>query len=246
MKEFFELLAALSPAITYAFFVFREIKEIFFDKDSEGESFGVQLKYVIFPWIRKRKKKIKTPESVEYTDEERNEVISNLLIHNFFQIVSSMKNNIPNMEFGHLKKSQVLRDVIRIYIETIEKHTMDLIKKNKLDELSTLQLNQLLMDEIGVIDFEIYSKMRNRLGDELYFKLIEDPVKGFKVRNSIFKEIFVNGVLLMSSQSMSMYGYDNYKRASEILTSMYISLQTIVRTFEKVFRDYNGELDKYF
>lgn len=156
-----------------------------------------------------------------------------------------MKTNIPTIEFGSQKKNVVLRDVILIYVETIEEHTSEFIKTHRIDELNTQQLNDLLIKEIVKVNFEIYSKMRIRLGELLYLKIIEDPVKGFRVRNAIFKEIFVNGVLLMSSQSMSVYQYDNYKRASEILTSMYISLQVIVRNFEKVFKDYNGELDQY-
>ena len=149
------------------------------------------------------------------------------------------------MEFGHPKKGIILKDVIKIYVETIEIHAADFLKRNKLDELNTQQLNQLLLEEIPKIEYEIYSKMRNRLGDSLYYLLIDHPYKGFKVRNSIFKEIFISGVLTLSSQSMAVYKYDNYKRISEMLTSMYISLQTIVKTFEKVFKDYNGDLDKF-
>jgi hypothetical protein len=70
-------------------------------------------------------------------------------------------------------------------------------------------------------------------------------VKGFKAKNSIFREIFINGVLYMSVQHMSVYNYNNYERATEIFTSMYISLQTIVKNFEQVFKEFNGELNKY-
>ena len=203
------VLIILVPIIV-ALYILKEIKEIFFTSDNEGETFGVKLKRFIMPWTRK-KGKIKEPSNIKYSDDERIEIISKLLIHNFFQAVSIMKTNIPTIEFGSQKKNLILRDVILIYVETIEEHVSDFIKNRRIDELNTQQFNEIMIKEIIKIEFEIYSKMRSRLGEILHLKLIEDPVKGFKVRNAIFKEIFVNSVLLMSSQSMSVYQYDNYK-----------------------------------
>jgi len=249
MVDILKWFGILAPSITYLFFILREIKEIFFDKDSSGDSFITNIKYIFLPGTRKREKNeyhsLHEPPNVKYSDCERQLIISELLVHNFFISVNNIKNNIPNMEFGHPKKGIILKDVIKIYVETIENHSADFLKRNKLDELNTQQLNQLLLEEIPKIEYEIYSKMRNRLGDSLYYLLIDHPYKGFKVKNSIFKEIFISGVLTLSSQSMAVYKYDNYKRISEMLTSMYISLQTIVKTFEKVFKDYNGDLDKF-
>lgn len=248
IKEFIKFLkdypsVLISIAIlAIILYLLKDIKEIFFNKDSSGETFWQKIQY--YTRIR-MKRKVKDPGNVKYNDSEREEAVQKLLIHNFFLSVSAFRSQIPNMDFGYPKKSEVLRDVILIYITTIEKYTHDFITSHNIDELSTSKLNEMLAIEIGKVSYEIYGKMKERLGDALYNKLIEDPVRGFKVKNSIFKEIFINGVLLISSQAMSVYHYDNYERASEILTSMYVSLQVIVKNFEKVFKDYNGELDKY-
>jgi len=225
-------------------YILKEIKEIFFSVDSRDETFGTKLKYFLFFWLKK-KKRIVEPKHVQYSNDAREAIVSKLLIHNFFQSINNMRIKIPLMQFGSDKKNKVFRDIIRIYIETIEKYAETVLKNYKLDELTTTKLNQILIEEIEKSRYEIYNKMRIRLGDALYLKLIDDPVRGIKAKNAIFMEIFISGVLLISSQAMSVYDYDNYERASEMLTSMYISLQVIVRNFESVFKDFNGEIDAY-
>lgn len=233
----------IGPAIVYFFFFVREIKEIFFDKDDNGETFGVKLKRAVF-LSGERKTKVSEPRTIKYSDDERKIAIDNLLIHNFFICVSKFRNELPNMEFsGSIKKNKILREVILLYIETIEEHASDFIKENKLDELTTLELNEKLKFQIKIIDHEIYSKLRERLSEDVYSMIIDHPVKGFRARNGFLREILIDGVLSITTQSMSVYGYDNYKRVSEALTSMYISVLVIVRNFEKVFKDFNGELE---
>lgn len=244
-KDYPALLTIIGFTIIFLYII-KELKSIFFmHRHDDNETYGERLRRFIFFWRRKKRKVIE-PKNVHYSDEDREKVKSKLLIHNFFQSINDIKTRIPSMDFGYPRKNEVLRNVIKIYVETIEKYAACIIKNYKLDELSTQQLNDILVQEIEKISYEIFSKMKSQLGDDLYNKLIEDPVKGFRFRNTIFREIFINGVLLISSQSMSVYNYDNYERASELLTSMYVSLQVIVRNFEKVFKDYNGELDKYF
>jgi hypothetical protein len=242
LSKNYPVLLSIIGFIIVFLYILKEIKEIFFIRLHDDETFGKKIYHWIFFW-RKRKKVIE-PKNIHYSDSDREKIVSKLLIHNFFQAVNNIKTRIPSMDFGDPKKNEVLRDVIRIYVETIEKYACCLIKNYKLDDLNTQQLNKILVEEIEKATYEIYAKMKNKLGDILYQKLIEDPVKGFRARNSIFREIFINGVLLISSQAMSVYNYDNYERASEILTSMYISLQVIVNNFEKVFKDHNGELDE--
>lgn len=225
--------------------ILKEIKEVFFSTDSDGQRFGSYLYHVIFFWTPRKKRKMES-KHIQYSNSEREKIVNELLIHNFFVSINTIKIQIPSMEFGNQMKSDALRDIIKIYVETVEKYTMNVLKNYKLDELETSKLNEIFLSEIEKAGFELYSKMKYRLGDELYYKIIEDPVKGFKSRNSIFREVFINGIALMSSQAMSVYDYDNYNRASEILTSMYISLNLIVKNFYKTFKDYNGELDKYF
>jgi len=240
----YPILLAITGFIIIFLYILGQVKDVFFNKlEGDDQSFGTKLKYFFFFWLKR--KKIQEPKSIHYKDEEREKIIDRLLIHNFFQSASNIRNKIPLMDFGYPKKSETLRDVILIYVDTVEKHAHYVLKNYKLDELTTSRLNEILLEEIEKGHFEVYAKMKDRLGDKLYQKLIEDPEKGFKVRNSIFREIFINGILLISSQAMSVYRYDNYERASEILTSMYVSIQVIVKNFEKVFKDYNGELDKY-
>ena len=251
ISEIFQWLFKSYPAIITAvgaiiicLYILGQIKDVFY-KEGDEESFATKMKYFFFFWLKRKKKKVVEPKPVHYTDEDRQKVVDKLLIHNFFLAVSNIRNQIPSMDFGHQKKSEALRDVIKIYVDTIEKYASTILKNYKLDELSMSKLNEILISEIDKATYEIYNRMKDRLGEALYIKLIEDPVKGFKARNAIFREIFVNGVLLISTQAMSVYNYDNYERASEILTSMYVALQVIVKNFEKVFKDYNGELDKY-
>lgn len=229
--------------IIFILYIFKQIKEIFSDPDSNGVSFGEKIKK--FLNIKNKNEKKNEPSHVQYTDDERKKIIKKLQMHNFFVLSCNLKNNLNNVDFGNFKKNQILRDIIKIYIDTIEKHTKDFIKNNKLDLMDTYEINELLKKEIELIDYDIYIKYKNRLGDDLYNLIIDHPEKGFKTRNSTFREIFINGIISISSQSLSVYDYDNYERASEILTSMYISLNVIVKNFEKVFKDFNGELDKY-
>lgn len=250
LEEIFKWLLTNYPTLLFILciifgllYLLKQTKELFFSRDEDGDTFGVKLRYFFYFWSIK--KKSKEPSNVKYTDDERKEARSKLLIHNFFQSTNNIKTKIPTMEFGDSGKTIIFRDVIRIYVEIIERKSIEIIKNHKLDELTTIELNDILNQTINEIHIEIYSKMRERLGDILYMKIIEDPDRGFKARNAIFREIFINGVTLISSQSMSVYNYDNYERASEILTSMYVSLQVIVRNFEKVFKDFNGELDEY-
>lgn len=245
MMKNYPVLLTITGIIIVFLYILKEIKDVFFSIDSKGDTFGVKLFYCFFFWI-KRKKRISEPEQVKYSDEDREKVVSKLLVHNFFQFIKFTKRQIPLMNFGSPKKNQSLRDIIEIYVDTIDKYSSEILKNYKLDELETSKFNDILLQEINKADCEIYYKMKLKLGDILYLKLIEDPVRGFRVRNAIFREIFVNGVTLISAQAMSVYNYDNYERASEILTSMYISLNVIVKNFEKVFKEYNGELDKYF
>jgi hypothetical protein len=240
----YPILLFITGGIIVILYILKELKEVFFSTDSDGQRFGTYLKHVLFFWLP-RSKRVIEPKHIQYSNEEREKILSKLLVHNFFQSVILMKRQISNMDFGYEKKNDIFRDIIKIYVETIEKYATYILKNYKLDELETSKLNEILLQEIDKATIEIYSKMRERLGDVLYKKLIEDPVRGFKVRNSIFREIFINGVTLISAQAMSVYNYDNYERASEILTSMYVSLNVIVKNFEKVFKDYNGELDKY-
>jgi hypothetical protein len=227
-----------------ALYFLKEIKEIFFTEG--GDTFGQKLKHFFFPWTKKPKGKVVEPKNVKYNEDERKEAVDRLLIHNFFISCDELKRQIKIMEFGHPRKNEILRGIILIYVETIEKYAINIIQNFKLDELDVHHLNAILVQEIEKASYEIYNRMKDKICNEsLYNKIIEDPIKGFKVRNSIFKEVFVRGVLNMSTQAMSVYHYDNYERASEILTSMYISLQVIVKNFEKVFKDYNGELDQY-
>lgn len=244
IRNYPTLLIVIGSIIVFLY-ILKEIKDVFFSIDSKGDTFGTKLFYFFFFWV-KRKTRVTEPEHVKYSDDEREKVVSKLLVHNFFQSIHLIKRQIPFMEFGLPKKSQVLREVIEIYVDTVEKYSSDVLKNYKLDELKTSKLNDILLSEIDKASYEIYSKMKIKLGDVLYIKLIEDPTRGFRSRNAIFREVFVNGVTLISSQSMSVYNYDNYERASEILTSMYVSMNVIVKNFEKVFKEYNGELDKYF
>ncbi len=244
MLKNYPILLIIIGVVIVSLYILKEIKEIFFNRDHDGQSFGNYLYHTIFFWLPKSKKVIE-PKHVQYTSEEREKIVDKLLVHNFFISITNIKTQIPAMQFGSEKKNAVLRDVIKIYVETIEKYAIAILKNYKLDELLCAKLNEILLQEIDKAHIEIYAKMKDRLGEALYIKLIEDPVRGFKARNSIFREIFINGITLISSQSMSVYNYDNYERASEILTSMYVSLNVIVKNFEKVFKDYNGELDKY-
>jgi len=233
----------LGSVVTYGFFVIREIKEIFFDKDDTGESFGVKLIRAIF--LSRKKRKVIEPKIVIYSDGERKVMVDNLLIHNFFISVCRMRIAIANTTFGgSSQKDKILRDVIIIYIDSIEKYATLFLKENQLDKLSTNALNEKLNSEIKRIEYEIYGKLRERLGFDIYNKVIEDPIKGFRTKNAHLKEILIDGVLSISTQSMAVYEYDNYKRASEILTSLYVSLKVIVKNFESVFKDFNGDLEK--
>jgi hypothetical protein len=238
----YPVLLFIIGGIVVILYILKELKDIFFTEG--GDTFGKKIKYFFFFWL-KRKRKVIEPKNVHYSDEERQEVVNKLLIHNFFISCSNMRRQIEIMDFGYPKKNEVLRSIITIYVDIIEKYAHEMIVNYKLDELDVTKINSILMQEIEKANYEIYSKMKTKLGDVLYNKLIEDPVKGFRARNQIFREIFINGVLLISSQAMSVYHYDNYERASEILTSMYVSLQVVVKNFEKVFKDYNGELDAY-
>jgi len=233
----------IGSGIAYFFFFIREIKEIFFDKDGSGETFGEKLKQA-FLLSKTRKRKTIESKTVTYTDGEREEIIDNLLIHNFFISISKLKNELPNFIFdGSIKKNKVLKEVILIYMETIEEHAINFLKSNKLDELSTNELNEKLKVEIKIIDYEIHGKLREKLGEDVYNMVIEHPVKGFRSSNAFLKEVLLDGVLSISTQAMSAYGYDNYKRASEILTSIYVSTQIIVKSFQRAFKDFNGELE---
>lgn len=233
----------IGGCVFFLFHIIREIKEIFIDKGNENESLGTKLKYFIFFWL-KRKEKIK--DNVIYSDEERKEVIETLKKHNFFQEINLIKmETIPSLNFGDIRKNEVFRDIIRIYVDTIELSVIKILETYHLDKMKTNELNKLFTEKIDENTILIYSKMRTRLGNDLYNLVIEDPVMGFRTKNSIFREIFIRGVLNMSAQHMSMYGYDNYRRSTEILTSMYISLQVIVKNFGQVFKDFNGELNKY-
>lgn len=236
----------LTLGVLYIILLFlKELKIIFVNKDGEKESLFVKIKNYLISLLKKRKLKIVNPEHIVYTDEMRKERKDKLEIHNFFQQVNNMKNSIPSMNFGSIRKNEIFRDVIMIYVETISNDVLNIIKNNNFDELKTNEMNKLFSDGITTCTNHIYSNMRTRLGEPLYNKLIEDPVKGFRAKNAIFRDVFINGVLYMSNQHMSVYNYDNYERATEILTSMYISLQVIVKNFEQVFKDYNGELDQY-
>lgn len=247
MLENYPTILIILGGIIVFLYIIKEIKDIFFSRDSSGITFGTNLKYFFFFWLKKEKRleRIKEPKNMSYTKEGREKMISKLFVHNFFQSTCNMKRNIEHMDFGSFEKNIVLRDIIKIYVETIEKYAKYFLENYNLDEFNTRKLNELLLHEIERAQSEIYSKMRYKLGNDLYNKLIEDPIRGFKTKNAIFKEIFINGVMLISSQAMSVYNYDNYERASEILTSMYISLQVIVKNFESVFKNYNGELDAY-
>jgi len=242
--KYFPITIIIIAAAVYVFLlILKEIKIIFFDKAGEDETFTTKLKYLFFFWI-KRKKRVKEPKHIKYSDEEREKAISDLLIHNFFQAINNTRIKLPSMNFGNDKKSELLRGIIKIYIDVTEKYVVSILKNYKLDELTTVKLNAILMDEIGKAGLEIKSKIIARTGELIYNMLIKDPVKGFNARNATFKEIFIDGILLLSSQSMSVYKYDNYRRASEILTSMYVSSRVILKNFEQVFKDFNGELEK--
>jgi len=233
--------------IAFILYIIKEIKEIFVDRGVEEESFGIKIKYFFFFWLKKSKKfKHPDPHNIIYDDEDRKNAISTLKKHNFFQEINLIKNNkIISMNFGSKRKNEILKDVIWIYVDVIGENVLNIIKNYQLDKMKTDEINDLFSKEINNTSIQIYSKIRTKIGDDLYNMIIEDPNKGFKVENSIFREIFINGVLNMSVQHMSVYGYDNYERATDILTSMYISLQIIVKNFEKVFKNFNGELDKY-
>lgn len=254
-KIFSEWLIRTYPTMLYTvgsiivlLYIIKEFKITFIDKGSEKTSLGYKIKHFFIFWMKDEQKTIEIEEKqhVILTDDERKKFIIKLENHNFFQQVNLIKSNvIPSMNFGDIRKNQVLRDVIKIYVETIEEGSLFIIRNYKIDLMSNNELNDILSKEIEKITTNIYSKLRNRLGNDLYDKIIEDPKKGFKVKNSIFREIFINGVLYMSVQHMSVYNYNNYERATEIFTSMYISLQTIVKNFELVFKEFNGELNKY-
>jgi hypothetical protein len=254
-KIFGEWLLRTYPVMLYTIggiivflYIIKEFKVTFIDKGGEKTSLGYKIKHFFLFWLKAEQKTLMTEEKkhIVLSDEERKKLITRLENHNFFQQVNLIKNNvIPSMNFGDIRKNQVLKDVIKIYVESIEEGSLFIIRNYKLDLLSNNELNEILSKEIEKISTNIYSKLRNRLGDILYNKIIEDPVKGFKAKNSIFREIFVSGVLYMSVQHMSVYNYNNYERATEIFTSMYISLQTIVKNFEQVFKEFNGELNKY-
>jgi len=255
MDEFFS--AAINwlylnyPSIFISFGVFaailyviKQIKETFVDKGNESESFGEKIKNFIIFW--KKNNKQYEQKNVIYSEEERKIAIDKLKIHNFFQEINNIKNiKIPNMNFGNRRKNEILREVIRIYVDTIEEYVFNAIDNYQLDKLKTNELNDLFSKMIDKATNEIYFKIRNLLGNDMYNLIIEDQKRGFKIENSIFRDVFVNGILNMSVQHMSVYGYDNYERVTDILTSMYISLQVIVKNFEKVFKNFNGELDIY-
>jgi hypothetical protein len=246
----FKWIGIIGTVITYSFYLLREIKEIFFDADHSGETFSVKIKKaLLLTNTRKGKIKHKEPsresDTIEYSCSERQSITNRLLIHNFFVKIDRLRNELPTIDFcGSVRKNIVLREIILIYLCTIEKHAKDFIKNNKLDELDTNELNDKLMSEVKSVEFDIYEKLKEKLGPAVYNRVVEDPTRGFKSRNSIYKEALLDGVMSISKQDMSYYGYDNYRRASEVLTSMYSTIGVIVKNFERVFKDFNGELEK--
>lgn len=225
--------------IIVSLYILKQIKEIMLDS-KDGD---INLLNKIINLFKKNKKKPKT-KHVYYKDYEREEIVSELLMHKFFQNVINMKRDVCGMDFGNVKKNLIFRDLIKIYIESIEKHTIGILKNYKLDELNTPQLNNLIQNEVELISNDIYTKLRERLGNDVYNMVIDDPYKGFRIRNARYREIFIRNIVDLSSQSMDVYDYDNYERAREMLTAMSISLQVIVTNFESTFKDFNGELDK--
>lgn len=225
-------------------YIIKQIKEIFLDKGGEEESLGIKLKYFFFFWL-KRSKKI-NKDNVIYSDENRKKMIEELKKNNLFQQINIMMNtSIPFMNFGSQRKNEVLRDVIKIYIEILRDGILSVINNYQLDKMNTEELNNLFSDVIEKTSDRIYSKIRTKLGEPLYNLIIEDPKRGFKAQNSILRDVLIESVLIMSAQHMSVYNHDNYDRALVILSMIYISLKRIVTNFEKVFKEFNGELNKY-
>lgn len=197
-----------------------------------------------------KRKKIKTVEPtssnsiIVYVDKDRESIIEELENDDFFQEIKKFKlGHMRSMEFGSQKKNEVLRDLIYIYMSVIESFAMRILKEHKLDKLSTSELINLFSGEINICDNEIYDTMKKNLGQKLYDLLVESE-KGFKIKNNDCREILIDGILSISAQSPDKYNNDNYEKARYILTSMTAVLKVVVRNFEKVFKDFNGELEE--
>lgn len=203
-------------------------------------SFGKRKK----PQVKEEEKKVSPNSIIIHSEKERKIIREELENDDFFQELNKFKlGHMRSMDFGSKKKNEVLRELIYIYMNTIEEFAMRMLKEHDLDRLNTSELVSLFSREINICNDVIYDTMRKNLGQKLYDLLVESE-KGFKIKNNDCREILIDGILSISAQSPDKYHNDNYDKAKYILTSMTAVLKVSVRNFEKVFRDFNGELDE--
>jgi len=222
------------------------MKEIFYDKDADQISYGKWIKSLFY----KRKTDVnkdgekKLNDIIVYSDEDRESLIKNLENDDFFQEIKKCKlGHISAIDFGSPDKNVVFTNIMKIYVETIEEAVLRILRENKLDKLTTTELNDLLSREIDIYSKNIYEKIKVSLGDKLYKLLIESK-KGFKIKNSDCREILIDSILTISNQSPDKYDYDNYDKAHYILTSMCAVLKVSMKNFERLFKDFNGDMEE--
>lgn len=174
----------------------------------------------------------------------KEEIINMVINHDLMILIKRIDIEIETINFGDPIKNKLFKKVLKIYTETIKENFVDFAKKYDIDELPQNEFKKLLFDELNNIIEITNKKLKLELGNEIYYLIILEPIKGFRKWEESNSKLEWGLLKNIEWEKYLEYMYFNHKLLYFIMQTKYVTLEVLFNGYEKRFSNFNGELDK--
>lgn len=162
--------------------------------------------------------------------------------HKIFQEVNYLQYKINLIQLGDSKKTQVFKDLLLLKYQSIVKHSHMLLHTKDIYDLSANQFFALVVKNMVEIVDDYNNDFKLKYGEELFTLVMLDNEKGF---NNVHEKTveFIKNALEETFESNHVK-YTNADKLDFLFDLYYIAMKIAMTDVEKVYRNFNGELNK--
>jgi hypothetical protein len=162
--------------------------------------------------------------------------------HKLFNESAYIIYKINRINLGDERKNKLFQKLLLIKYESIKKNTKLLIANKDLSKLSNSQFYAFVIKNMTLIVDEYNEKMKFYCGEEIYNLIMLDEDKGF---NNIHEKtiVFIKGAVEETFESEHLV-YSAEDKIDFLLDLYYIAMKIAMTDVEKVYKNFNGDLDK--
>jgi hypothetical protein len=161
--------------------------------------------------------------------------------HKLFQEVKYLQYKINLIQLGEIKKTEVFKNLLLMKYKSIVKHSHILLETKGIYDLSGNQLYALIVKNMIEIVDEYNNDFKLKYGEEMYALVMLDNDKGF---NNIHQKTieFIKNAIEETFESKHVK-YTNADKLDFLFDLYYIAMKLAMSDVEKVYRNFNGDLN---